>query len=185
MGLNVDQIVGLYRAAGAGRLGMQAVDQERHAMQCALLAQEAGASSELVAAALLHDIGHLLTAMVAESAAHTDDLHEYRGLSFLQGEYPQEVLEPIRLHVAAKRYLCATEPAYFNSLSPASRASLAVQGGPFSADEAAQFIAQPHAAAAIALRRWDDHARSPSRATPGWAHWRAVLESACLLSLAE
>lgn len=180
MGLNIDQIVDLYRTAGAERYGVEAINQERHAMQCALLAQEAGASDELVAAALLHDLGHLLTDTLSESAAGKDDLHEYRALPFLRGEYPDEVLEPIRLHVAAKRYLCATEPDYFEGLSAASRQSLMLQGGPFTADEAAAFIAQPHATAAVALRRWDDHAKSQTRATPGWSHWRVVLERASL-----
>lgn len=184
MGMHIDQIVQLYRTAGAARYGMEAIDQERHAMQCALLAQESGASDELVAAALLHDIGHLLTATLPEGAAHKDDLHEYRGLPFLRGEFPDAVLEPMRLHVAAKRYLCATDPAYFHGLSEASRHSLALQGGPFDVPGAAAFIAQPHAAAAVALRRWDDHAKSPTRATPGWAHWRAVLERACLQAVA-
>lgn len=180
MGLSIDQIVELYRTAGRARYGMEVIDQERHAMQCALLAQAAAGNPELIAAALLHDIGHLLADAWPQSAAHKDDLHEYRGLPLLRGEYPAEVLEPIRLHVAAKRYLCATQPAYFDGLSAASRHSLALQGGPFAPQEAADFIAQPHAVAAVALRRWDDQAKSPTQATPAWDHWRAILERARL-----
>jgi predicted HD phosphohydrolase len=90
------------------------------------------------------------------------------------------VLQPIRLHVAAKRYLCATEPGYRDRLSPASLRSLALQGGAFSPAELERFLCEPHAIDAIALRRWDDQAKIAGRATPGWAHFRTVLERACL-----
>ncbi len=180
MALTVDQIVDLYRTAGAARYGMEAINQEQHALQCGLLAQEAGSRTELVAAALLHDLGHLLAHSLPEGAAGKDDLHEYRAIPFLRGEFPDAVIEPLRLHVAAKRYLCAVEPGYWGGLSPASRRSLELQGGPFSAEDAAGFIAQPFAADAVALRRWDDLAKSPTRSTPGWQHFRPVLEAASL-----
>lgn len=176
MALTIDAIIDLYRTAGAARYGMEAINQEQHALQCALLAQEAGAGDELVAAALLHDLGHLLTADLPESAAEKDDLHEYRAIPFLRGAFPDAVIEPIRMHVAAKRYLCLADPDYFDGLSPASRHSLQLQGGPFSDDEAAHFIMQPHARDAVQLRLWDDQAKSPTRATPGWHHFRRVLE---------
>ncbi|HET6828037.1 MAG TPA: HD domain-containing protein [Ramlibacter sp.] len=182
MALTIGQIVHLYRTAGAARYGMEAVNQEQHALQCALLAQEGGASPELVAAALLHDLGHLLSESLPETAAGKDDLHEYRAIPFLRGEFPDAVIEPIRMHVAAKRYLCAVEPSYWRGLSPASRRSLELQGGVFSDEEARHFIAQPFAADAVALRLWDDQAKSPTRGTPGWAHFERVLRS---VSLAE
>lgn len=144
-------------------------------MQCALLAQEAGAGAPLQAAALLHDLGHLLISELPDGAEGKDDLHEYRALPFLRGTFPDSVLEPVRLHVAAKRYLCAVEPGYWETLSAASRRSLELQGGPFTEAEAAQFIGQPHAADAVLLRRWDDQAKSPDRATPGWEHWEPLL----------
>lgn len=175
MALRIEQIEHLYRTAGAARYGMEAIDQERHAMQCALLAEQAGASDALVAAALLHDMGHLLAGHLPASAVGKDDLHEYRALPFLRGAFPDAVLEPIRLHVEAKRYLCAAEPAYWDGLSAASRHSLALQGGVLGADEAASFIGQPFARDAVQLRRWDDLAKSPTRETPGWDHWRALL----------
>ncbi len=179
MPLTIDSIVHLYRTEGAARYGMEAINQEQHAFQCALLAQESGAAAQLVAAALLHDLGHLLGGPESGPAAR-DELHEYRALPFLRGEYPDAVLQPIRLHVAAKRYLCATEPGYWETLSPASRRSLELQGGPFNAQELEKFLSDPHAMQAVALRRWDDSAKSPTRVTPGWSHYRTVLEQVSL-----
>lgn len=178
MPLAIDQIVRLYRTEGAARYGMEAINQEQHALQCAFLAEQGGAGAPLVAAALLHDLGHLLCA--DEERAPADDLHEYRALPFLRGEYPEAVLQPIRLHVSAKRYLCAVEPHYRDTLSPASQRSLDLQGGPFTSAEVDRFLAEPYAMDAVALRRWDDHAKSPTRPTPGWEHYRQVLALAAL-----
>jgi phosphonate degradation associated HDIG domain protein len=173
MALTVDQIIRLYRTEGVARYGMEAVSQEQHAMQCAWLAQQAGARPALVVACLLHDLGHLL---YQEDDGGQDQLHEFRALPFLRGEYPEAVIAPIRLHVAAKRFLCTVDPEYQDGLSRASRRSLELQGGPFSLQEAARFEADPHAADAVALRRWDDQAKVPGGVTPGWDHWRALLE---------
>lgn len=178
MPLAIDQIIRLYRTEGAARYGMEAVSQEQHALQCAFLAEQAGAGAQLVAAALLHDLGHLLYAH--EERIPADDLHEYRALPFLRGEYPEAVIQPVRLHVAAKRYLCAVEPHYRGTLSPASQRSLDLQGGPFDGDEVARFLAEPYAMDGVALRRWDDHAKSPTRPTPGWEHYRGILQRAAL-----
>lgn len=178
MPLAIDQIVRLYRTEGAARYGMEAINQEQHALQCAFLAEQGGAGAPLVAAALLHDLGHLLHA--DEERTPADDLHEYRVLPFLRGEHPEAVLQPIRLHVAAKRFLCAVEPRYRDSLSPASQRSLDLQGGPFRSEEVDRFLAEPYAMDAVALRRWDDHAKSPTRPTPGWEHYRQVLARAAL-----
>ena len=178
MALDIEQIVQLYRTEGVARYGTEAINQEQHALQCGLLAQEAGADAPLVAAALLHDLGHLLTRALPETASDKDDLHEYRCIPFLRGAFGDAVIEPMRLHVPAKRYLCWSEPAYLDSLSPASRRSLELQGGVLSAEQAAAFIAQPHAQAAVALRRWDDLAKSPSCITPGWDHFLGVLDEA-------
>lgn len=176
MALGIAQIVHLYRTAGAARYGREAVDQEQHALQCAWLAQRSGASDELVAAALLHDLGHLLQ---PDATGPGNDLHEYRVLPFLRGAFPDAVVEPIRLHVAAKRFLCVIEACYGETLSPASQRSLQLQGGPFSAEEAAAFISQPFAEDAVDLRRWGDLAKDPGCTTPGWPHFEAVLRRAC------
>lgn len=179
MALSIHDIVGLYRTTGAARYGMEAVNQEQHALQCALLAEQAGSTPELVAAALLHDLGHLLILEQGPGPAR-DDLHEFVALPFLRGVFPDAVLEPIRLHVDAKRYLCTTDTGYREALSPASQGSLALQGGPFSREEAHRFIGRRYAADAVALRRWDDRAKSPTRGTPGWMHYQAVLQQVLL-----
>lgn len=174
MALAIPDIIDLYRSTGAARYGMEAVNQEQHALQCAVLAERAGSPPELVAAALLHDLGHLLSSG-REGEAARDGLHEYVPIPFLRGTFPDAVIEPIRLHVEAKRYLCAVSSGYRDGLSPASQRSLALQGGPFTADEARVFIRQRHAGEAVALRRWDDQAKDPAAITPGWSHFQGVL----------
>jgi phosphonate degradation associated HDIG domain protein len=178
MTLDIEEIVELYRTIGAARYGMEAISQERHALQCGLLAEQAGSCAELVAAALLHDLGHLLAPDSGPDGARGNDLHEVVAIPFLCGAFGAGVIEPIRLHVDAKRYLCAVATGYWDTLSPASKRSLDFQGGAFTIEEAMDFIAQPYAMDAVALRRWDDCAKSPTRATPGWAHYREVLAGA-------
>ena len=180
MALGIDQIVTLYRTAGSARYGMEAVNQEQHALQCALLAERAGSTPELVAAALLHDLGHLIAEQQRPYHHGKNDLHEFAAIPFLRGAFGEAVLEPIRMHVDAKRYLCATVSGYSDTLSPASRRSLELQGGPFDPDEAQRFIEQPFAVDAVALRRWDDGAKSPTAITPGWGHYSVVLGRAKL-----
>lgn len=180
MALSIDDIVDLYRTAGAARYGMEAVNQEQHALQCAQLAERCGSPPALVAAALLHDLGHLTAP--ERRCDGKNDLHEFAAVPFLRGAFPDAVIEPIRRHVDAKRYLCVAEPGYWDTLSPASRRSLELQGGVFSAEQARRFIAEPFGADAVALRRWDDCAKDPSMTTPGWAHYGAVLRSASIAS---
>jgi phosphonate degradation associated HDIG domain protein len=143
-----------------------------HALQCAQLAEWAHADDPLVAAALLHDLGHFLTPIDSDE---DDDCHETIALPYLAGGFGPEVLEPIRLHVAAKRYLVATDADYFASLSPASVHSLTLQGGPMTAFEVAEFEATPFAMDAVQLRRWDDLAKTPGQATPPLAYYIALL----------
>lgn len=180
MALSIEDIVTLYRTAGAVRYGMEAISQEQHALQCAQLAQRAGGTPELVAAALLHDLGHLAAVEQRPDGDAKNDLHEFVALPFLRGVFGEAVLEPIRMHVDAKRYLCATVTGYWDTLSPASKRSLKLQGGPFEPGEAQRFIAQPFAPDAVALRRWDDNAKSPTATTPGWGHYSRILEQARL-----
>lgn len=131
-----------------------------HALQCARLARRSGASQALVLAALLHDIGHFLPRTAFESG-EPDDQHELSGAQWLMQWFPEEVTEPIRLHVSAKRYLCSAKPDYHGRLSPASLHSLSLQGGVYSQAQAQIFIQQPHATEAVQLRIWDDHAKHP------------------------
>lgn len=146
-----------------------------HALQCAQLAEWAGAPPSLVVAALLHDIGHFVGG--ADGLADTeDDTHEVRALPWLAGALGPAVTEPIRLHVAAKRWLVVAEPGYADTLSPASRHSLALQGGPMDDAERAAYEALPFAADAAQLRRWDDAAKAPGRATPPLDWYLAIVD---------
>ena len=154
----VDELVALYASPHAQQLYDEAVTELEHGLQCAALATRAGSTDELTAAALLHDVGHLV---LDDNVALTDDLtidhgHEVVGARFLAAGFSPKVTAPIALHVAAKRYLCATEPTYFTSLSPSSVRSLGLQGGPMDAREASEFERRPGFADAVAVRRWDD-----------------------------
>ncbi len=175
MSLSIAEIIGLYRTTGLARYGMEAVSQEQHALQCAVLAERAGSPPALVAAALLHDLGHLVRPERTGAAGERDGLHEYLAIPFLRGTFTEAVIQPIRLHVEAKRYLCAVSSGYRDGLSPASQRSLLLQGGPFTPEEAQEFIRQPYAGEAVALRRWDDSAKDPLASTPGWSHFQEVL----------
>ncbi len=141
------------------------VSQTAHGVQCAQLAVEDGAPSSLVIAALLHDIGHLADLEDLNGVEeHTiDTSHEATAARLLASIFPPSVTAPIAMHVDAKRWLCAKEPGYFESLSEASVASLALQGGPMTESEADRFIAMPHARDAITLRRWDDFGKDTER----------------------
>jgi len=167
--LTVNEIARLLRVRGDSQYGREPVSQLEHALQCAHLAEQAGASTELVVAALLHDLGHLLAAERdnrADDNLSFDDLHQYIALPFLRGLLPDAVLEPIRLHVDAKRYLCQAEAGYWDNLSPASKQSLELQGGVFTAFQADQFLRLPFSSDAVKLRRWDDLAKVPGLHTP-------------------
>jgi gamma-butyrobetaine dioxygenase len=145
-------------------------------LQAAALAERDGADDSLIAAALLHDVGHFTgTVSGQQLMAGTDNRHSDVGAGWLAQWFGPEVTEPVRLHVAAKRYLCATEPDYASTLSPASVYTLGVQGGPMNDQQAADFAASPHAQAACRLRRWDDSAKDPSTEPPSFDHYRPLL----------
>lgn len=172
MALSFDDIDHLLSTRGFHQYGREAVSQLEHALQCAQLAEQAGETAATIAAALLHDLGHLL--VPGGDTAEQDDLHQYVALPFLRGLLPDAVLEPIRLHVDAKRYLCTMEPGYWETLSPASQHSLVLQGGAYTVPEAVHFARQPFAQEAIRLRRYDDHAKVPGLATPRLSHYLAI-----------
>jgi len=152
---------------GQRQYGLHDVTQLQHALQSAWLAEQDGAEPPLIAAALLHDIGHMTHALGENPAATgVDDRHEQVGHAFLARWFGPEVTEPVRLHVAAKRYLCAVEPDYLSRLSPDSVLSLKLQGGPMTANEAAAFRALPQAEAAVRLRRYDEAAKVKDLQTP-------------------
>ncbi len=163
---------------GSERYDGEPVSHLEHALQCARLAKRAGADDALVVAALLHDIGHLASGLPGTpSAAGIDDRHEALGAALLARWFPADVVEPVRLHVQAKRCLAAN-PSYLEALSADSRRSLALQGGPMDDGERVCFAALPHAKQALRLRRWDDAAKQPHAALPTldacWAVVRRV-----------
>lgn len=174
----IEKIVGLYEAKGGRAYEGEGVTQLEHALQSAHRAELAGAPPELVCAALLHDIGHLLNDRgETPTLRGVDDQHQYVALPFLRKGFPEAVIGPIRLHVDAKRYLCATRPGYREALSEDSKRSLELQGGVFSAEAAERFIRQPFAADAVSVRLWDDAAKVAGAATPALAHFAAILRA--------
>lgn len=165
-----EAICRLFLHRGDSQYGGEAVSQLEHALQTALLARQEGADAPLIVAALLHDVGHLLHGLPDDAPEQAiDDLHENRAATWLTRRYGKSVTEPVRLHVAAKRYLCAVDPGYFGLLSPPSITSLRLQGGPMSPAEVSEFESLPHYEAAIRLRRWDDAAKVPGLPTPSLA----------------
>ena len=172
MALTLDDIEQLFIAKGGEQYSGEPVTQLEHALQSALLAEQAGASDELVTAALLHDLGHLLHDLgETPTLRGVDDLHQYRALPFLRGLFGDGVLDPIKLHVDAKRYLCATREGYHEALSEDSKRSLKLQGGIYDAAQAQAFIAQPGAADGVSLRIWDDLAKVADLPTPPLSHY--------------
>ena len=177
MALTITDICALFDSHGGRMYSGEPVTQLEHALQTAWLAERAGASDALVAASLLHDVGHMVNDRgETPTEQGVDDLHQYHALAALRGAFSDEVLEPIRWHVDAKRYLCRERPAYYASLSPDSKRSLALQGGVFSAEEAHDFSARRWAADAVKLRLWDDLAKTAGERTPDWGHFEAILE---------
>ena len=175
MAMTTDDVFDLMARRGTGRYGLSAVSQLEHALQSAALARQRNLGDEMVIAALLHDFGHLLVGDDVDLAGQgVDDLHEETSARALESLYGRNVAEPVRLHVAAKRYLCGVNPGYYDKLSADSRESLALQGGPMSPDEIAAFDRLEHRAAALALRIIDDEAKVPGLATPGLETYRPV-----------
>jgi phosphonate degradation associated HDIG domain protein len=178
--VDLDTLFRLLAERGDAQYGEEAVSQLEHALQCAALARREGADAALVTAALFHDVGHLIADDEFAAREGRDMHHEDVGADVLEEVFGAAVAGPVRLHVPAKRYLCATDSAYFDGLSQASRTSLAVQGGPFTPEEAARFARDPAAAAAVRLRRWDDRAKDPAAATPPLEDFRREAEAARL-----
>jgi phosphonate degradation associated HDIG domain protein len=175
MGLAIADVERLFAEHGHIEYSGEGVSQVEHALQAAELAERAGASHELITAAFLHDLGHLLNLQgESPTTRGIDDQHQYFSIPFLRPLFGPAVIEPIRLHVDAKRALCALDPGYHEALSADSKRSLALQGGIFTPEEAAAFSAKPYAADAMRLRRWDDAAKVAGAQTPPIGHYLRI-----------
>ena len=173
-----DDIFAIYDSRGSTAYFGEPVSVTEHGLQAAYFAQEEHASAALVLAALLHDIGHLIVDSPEDIAEWTDDAHHERiGGGWLSRKFGPEVSEPVRLHVPAKRYLCATRPEYFDKLSPASVLTLKLQGGLMTDAEVTAFEAEPFFRQALRLREWDDRGKIPGLATPDLVSYRALIEA--------
>ena len=181
MDLSLDALLQLFESRGSAWYGHEAVSQREHALQCAELAESAGAGSELIAACLLHDVGHMLADRENDRRGdEEDDIHQYAAIPQLRKLFPDAVLEPIRLHVDAKRYLCAVDSRYWATLSAASKQSLELQGGIFSPQDADNFMRNLYAGDAVLLRQWDDSAKVPGKTTKELEHYVRVLQHCAL-----
>jgi [1-hydroxy-2-(trimethylamino)ethyl]phosphonate dioxygenase len=174
----VDEIFRVFSEYGSEQYLGERVSMTEHMLQSAYAAEQDSAQPQLVAAALLHDYGHFIHELPVDAAEHgIDTQHEEVAHAFLSEHFGPEIAEPIRMHVAAKRYLCATDPSYLGELSPASVHSLRLQGGPYSPEEVAEFELSPYARDAVRLRRYDDIGKVEGLETPDLEHYRPVLEA--------
>ncbi|MBS0518740.1 MAG: metal-dependent phosphohydrolase [Proteobacteria bacterium] len=166
------ELLEIFAGRATRRYGLSDVNQLQHALQAAALAEADGASPATVLASLLHDVGHMIHGLGEDPAARgVDDVHEQRGADWLAERFSPEVSEPVRLHVAAKRYLCSVESDYFGKLAPDSVRSLTLQGGLMSPEEVETFRAHPQHAEAVRLRRYDEDAKDPHARTPDFDHF--------------
>jgi phosphonate degradation associated HDIG domain protein len=172
-----DEILALYARRGAQAYFGEDVSMSEHGLQAAHFAQDSHAPDALVVAALLHDIGHLTESVPDDIADWTKDAgHERSGSRWLASRFGPEISEPVRLHVPAKRYLCATEPAYSQQLSAASVTTLKLQGGPMSSREITAFESEPYWRDAVRVRKWDDQGKIAGLTTPGFEHYRPLID---------
>lgn len=175
--LVVEKIISLFEKNGDSEYGGEAVTQGEHALQAAHLAMEEGCLANVVVASLLHDVGHMLHQLPDDAPEHgIDDLHEELGYRFLGKYFKEAVAEPVKLHVAAKRYLCTCEPEYFGMLSEPSIVSLNLQGGPMSEAECQEFEQNAHYLDAVQLRRFDDLAKVPNMEVRPLAFYLTLIE---------
>ena len=160
------ELLSIFTGRATRRYGLSAINQLQHALQAAHHAEAEGCTPATVLASLLHDVGHMIHELGEDPAGRgIDDVHEELGAAWLARHFTPDVVEPVRLHVAAKRYLCAVEADYFGKLSPDSVRSLGLQGGPMSADEIEAFRRHPQHAEAVRLRRYDEAAKDPEART--------------------
>ena len=167
-----DMLATMFADRGDSEYGGESVTQLEHALQCAMLAEQEDSMPSLVVASLLHDVGHLLHDLPDDAPEQgIDDHHENSGYRFLEAHFDPSVTEPVRQHVAAKRYLCTVDSEYFGMLSEPSVVSFHLQGGMMSTDEVAEFESSPHWQDSVELRKWDDLAKVVDLKTPTVDHF--------------
>jgi phosphonate degradation associated HDIG domain protein len=172
-----DEVCKLFEQRGSTAYFGERITMTEHALQAAWFAREESAPPELIVAALLHDIGHLVEAVPDDlNDWKTDGHHEEIGACWLEQRLPPEVSGPVRLHVPAKRYLCATDQNYVAMLSQASVVTLNLQGGPMNGNEVLQFETAPFYKEAVRLRRWDDQGKVVGLKIPGLDEYRELIE---------
>ncbi len=175
---SVDEIFELFARDGHKNYG-EGVDVTTHGIETAVFAQRDGATDEMVAAALLHDIGHLIADEQGTERFDMevdDDDHEAIGGRILSRIFGPRVAQPVAMHVTAKRWRCTVEPSYHDQLSPTSRATLKAQGGLLDTEDVARFEAHPGFDDAVALRTYDDLGKDPDMVIPDLASFRPLLE---------
>ncbi len=173
----VEFIADIFERRGSDSYLGEAVTMSQHMLQGAVLAERDGAPEELIAAALLHDIGHFTSEFGTLSLGDVrDNYHEEAGAAVLEPFFPRVITECVRLHVPAKRYLCATDPGYYGKLSGASKHTLSLQGGPMSAAEVAEFETNTFHRDAVQVRIWDDGGKDPAMITPPFRHYVPLLQ---------
>lgn len=174
----VDLIEDIFLRRGAESYLGERVTMAQHMLQTAQCAEEAGADSAQIVSALLHDIGHYKNEIPESSLAKgVNNFHEEAGANFLEEYFPASVVEPIRQHVAAKRYLCAVKADYFERLSAASVHTLDLQGGPMNEKEIEEFENNDYLDHCINLRYWDEEGKDPDREHPPFSYYRPLIDS--------
>jgi len=172
----VGRIFQVFRECGDRHYG-ENISELQHALQTAEFARQFGEADDVVLSCLLHDYGHMLHDLGENIAQQgVDARHEELGAELLRGMFPEAILEPIRQHVAAKRYLCWKVPTYVDGLSESSQLSLQLQGGPMNDDEARQFESNPHYEACVKVRSYDDMGKVPDMATADLESYRPLIE---------
>ena len=171
------ELLEIFAGRATRRYGLSDVNQLQHALQAAALAEADGAPPATVLASLLHDVGHMIHRLGEDPASRgVDDVHEQLGAEWLARRFGPDVSEPVRLHVAAKRYLCTVEADYFGKLAPDSVRSMKLQGGLMSVEEVDAFRANPLHGEAVRLRRFDEAAKDPRASTPDFDHYLRHVE---------